>query len=144
MRITLLIFFIFFIGCNASSILSNTVEEKESIISLSRTACYGTCPVYTIKIFPDGTGIYNGVRFVEFIGEKKFSVKKNQINSIFRKAEEIGFSSMKNKYTELITDLPTCYVTIKNKQIEDYYGAPKELKDLEKMIDNLYFEGAIR
>ena len=44
---------------------------------------------------------------------------------------------MLNEYTEKITDLPTTYIQIKEKKIKDYYGAPKKLKDLEKLIEEI-------
>ena len=47
---------------------------------------------------------------------------------------------MDDKYTSSITDLPTTYIKIKNKKVIDYSNAPKELKDLEKLIDDICFK----
>ena len=116
---------------------SNT-SEIELIISLQRTACFGTCPIYKIEIFSDGSGIYTGTRFVENIGVTKFSLSETQLNLILTKAEAIGFTSMKEEYSEPISDLPTTFIQIKDKKIRDYTGAPKTLKNLENLIDQLY------
>ena len=47
---------------------------------------------------------------------------------------------MKDRYTALITDLPSCFVIIKGKKVEDYYKAPDQLKELQQMIDNVFFK----
>ena len=113
-------------------------SEIELIISLQRTACFGTCPIYKIEIFSDGSGIYTGTRFVENIGITKFSLSETQLNLILTKAEAIGFTNMKEEYSEPISDLSTTFIQIKDKEIRDYTGAPKTLKNLESLIDQLY------
>ncbi len=112
--------------------------EKELIISLQRTACFGTCPIYKIEIFSDGSGIYTGTRFVDNIGVTKFNLSETQINLILTQAETIGFTRMKEEYSEPISDLPTTFIQIKDKKIRDYTGAPKTLRQLETLIDQLY------
>ena len=116
-------------------------KDKEAIISLQRTACFGTCPIYKIEIFSDGSGIYMGTRFVENIGITKFSVSETQLNLILMQAEAIGFRNMKEEYSEPISDLPTTFIQINDKKIRDYTGAPKTLKNLENLIDQLYQDG---
>ena len=113
-------------------------SEIELIIFLQRTACFGTCPIYKIEIFSDGSGIYTGTRFVENIGITKFSLSETQLNLILTKAEAIGFTNMKEEYSEPISDLSTTFIQIKDKEIRDYTGAPKTLKNLESLIDQLY------
>ena len=49
----------------------------------------------------------------------------------------LDFQNLKNEYTDNITDLPTTYIMVQNKKIKDYYGAPKKLKELEKMINEI-------
>jgi len=113
-------------------------SEIELIISLQRTACFGTCPIYKIEIFADGSGIYTGTRFVENIGVTKFNLSETQLNLILTQAEAIGFTNMKGEYSEPISDLPTTFIQIKDKKIRDYTGAPKTLKNLENLIDQMY------
>ena len=132
--LTLGLFFLF-ITCKVVPI-----EKRKPIISIKRTACYGQCPVYSIKIFSNGNAIYNGQQFVKENGVVNFSVKKREIDSILNKADEIKFFKMKEKYTAPITDLPSCFVIIKGKKVEDYYNSPNELKELQQMIDDVFFK----
>ena len=40
-------------------------------ITMRRTACFGTCPQYTISIYDDGTINYEGKLFVSFMNRSK-------------------------------------------------------------------------
>ena len=131
------IFLVFlYSSCNLSSSSTNGIQKK-LIISLNKTACFGTCPVYKIKIYNNQSAIFEGVKFVEKEGSYNFKISKKEINTILNKAKKINFQKMEDEYTELITDLPTTYIMINNKQIKDYYGAPKELKELAADLDHL-------
>jgi|TARA_B110000914_G_scaffold109065_1_gene95521 hypothetical protein len=132
------IFLVFlYSSCNLSSSSTYGIQKK-LIISLNKTACFGTCPVYKIKIYNNQSAIFEGVKFVEKEGSYNFKISKKEINTILNKAKKINFQKMEDEYTELITDLPTTYIMINNKQIKDYYGAPKELKELEEIIENIF------
>jgi len=138
-RSLLLVFLVLF-ACGSSKKGTEIKEiKKELIISLERTPCYGTCPIYKIKIFSDGSAFYHGERFVEKIGNYEFSVSKETLNYILKKADEIGFFELEDKYTANITDLPKTTTFIKNgkhkKRVVDYYGAPKTLKEFESLVD---------
>lgn len=137
MRYIFVFLVILYSSCNLSS--SSTYEiQKKLIISLNKTACFGTCPVYKIKIYNNQSAIFEGIKFVEKEGSYNFKISKKEINTILNKAKKINFQKMEDEYTELITDLPTTYIMINNKQIKDYYGAPKELKELEEIIENIF------
>tara|TARA_B100000674_G_scaffold318744_1_gene265333 strand:+ start:1441 stop:1860 length:420 start_codon:yes stop_codon:yes gene_type:complete len=131
-------FYIIFIFASCNTI--KDIKTTEPLISLQRTACFGECPIYKFEIYSSGDCIYYGEKFVNKIGEYKFQLKKKDIDIIISMSKEINFKKMDNRYTSLITDLPTTYIKIKNKKIIDYSDAPKELKDLEKLIDEICFK----
>ena len=137
MRI-LSVLFIFLIIISCNTVLENTKEKLNKLtISLEKTACFGTCPVFKIKIFNNGDAIFEGKKFVKKKGLIKFKISQKEIQKILAKARNIKFTKMLNEYSEKITDLPTTYIQIKEKKIKDYYGAPKKLKDLEKLIEEI-------
>ena len=113
-------------------------ESKNLIISLQRGACYGNCPIYKIEVYSDGSAVYTGTQFVENIGIRIFNLSETQINLILTQADSIKFDNMKEEYSEPISDLPTTFIQIKEKRIRDHIGAPEALKNLEKLIDQLY------
>ena len=136
MKKLFLILFSVFLSCGLTK--KTDTSEIELIICLQRTACFGTCPIYKIDIYTDGSGTYTGTRFVENIGSSKFQLSKTAVKTILSEAEAIGFANMKEEYSEPISDLPTTFIQIKDKRIRDYTGAPKTLKNLENLIDQLY------
>ena len=137
-----LLFLCVLFACGSSKNSTETkVKElkKELIISLQRTPCYGTCPIYKMEIFSDGSAFYHGERFVDKLGDYEFTVSQETINHILKKAVEIGFFELEDIYTSNITDLPKTITFIKNgkdeKRVIDYYDAPKGLKEFESLVD---------
>ncbi len=129
------IFILLFLSCQTSNDLMHKNSEK--IISLERTACFGSCPIYKIEIFTNGKGIYSGEKFVENLGVINFKISTKNIQEIINYAEEIGFFKMKDQYYEPISDLPTTITKIKEKKIINYSGGPAKLRLLEKLIDRI-------
>ena len=136
MKIHLLVLILFFTSC-FNFTKQKELQSPEKIISLEKTACFGRCPVFKIIIYSNGECLYNGIKFVKKSGEYNLKINKREIDEILSQAKEIGFDNLKNEYSERITDLPTTYIMINNKKIKDYYGAPTELKDLEKLIESM-------
>ncbi|MDA9325289.1 DUF6438 domain-containing protein [Flavobacteriales bacterium] len=136
MRSLSVLFIFLIISCNTVS-KSTKDELNQLTISLEKTACFGTCPVFKIKIFKNGKGIFEGKKFVKKKGLIDFKLSQKEIQKILVKAENIKFPEMLDEYSEKITDLPTTYIQIKEKKIKDYFGAPKKLKDLETLIEEI-------
>lgn len=123
-------------------------EEEDLVISLRKTACFGSCPVYKLEIYDKGTVIYEGEKDVELKGKYRSEVSQKELENLIGEFEEKNFFQFEDEYTEHVTDLPTTYIYFqhngKSKKIKDYYGAPEELKKLEKLVadlvDNLNWE----
>ncbi len=110
-------------------------------ISLQRTACFGTCPVYTVRLFDDGLVQYTGGQFVKVAGAQSWHIDPAAVRALATEIEKAGFFDMQDEYSALITDQPTTYVDVtigrRHKRIKDYYGAPPALKEIEKRIDDV-------
>lgn len=130
-------------SCN-NTFFSSKKQNNNIIISLQKTACFGTCPEYKLDIYENGKVLYLGTRHVEHIGEKQVFIDFMEIQSILKYAKKNNFFRMKNEYSEPISDLPTTYIRIKGKKIKDYSGAPNELKELVKIIENKVFKRIIK
>tara|TARA_B100001113_G_scaffold330853_1_gene306772 strand:+ start:2091 stop:2531 length:441 start_codon:yes stop_codon:yes gene_type:complete len=139
MRVYLLVLILFISSC-FNFTKQKELQSPEKIISLEKTACFGRCPVFKIIIYNNGECLYNGIKFVKKSGEYNLKINEREVDEILSQATEIGFDNLKNEYSERITDLPTTYIMINNKKIKDYYGAPTELKDLEKLIEKIILD----
>ena len=111
--ITGLIFLL--IQCNNSKSVADGSKDSTAksdtlkvIASIERTACYGRCPVYKAEIFKDASVTYTGRMNVEKLGEFKSKISPVQLDVLTKKAQEIGYMSLKESYDGNITDLPAC------------------------------------
>ena len=123
--------------------LKKRVEAADSIYaSIKRTPCYGRCPIYEASIYKSGYVTYNGNRFIEKIGLHRSRLTQDQLKQIAAKAEEIGYFELENNYDSPVTDFPTT-ITVLNlpgkskKEIKNRVGAPDNLKQYEKFLDDL-------
>jgi Domain of unknown function (DUF6438)/Ankyrin repeat len=139
----------------ASVGLSQTSEQKEGlpddlVIKLERTACFGTCPVYSVSIDAKGNVTYDGAKFVRVDGRQRDRIPPARVAILLETADRIGFFNLRDQYHSIrnpdgtethVTDLPTAYVTItrgrQSKRVENYIGAPDGLKQLEDQIDEI-------
>jgi len=122
------------------------VARQPIRITLERTACFGTCPIYVVTMTDDGSVTYVGRGFVHVTGTARWRIDPLAVRALAAEIDKAGFFEMKDEYTALITDHPTTYtdVTIgtRHKRIRDYFGAPPALREIEARIDDV--SGATR
>jgi hypothetical protein len=113
-------------------------------ITLERTACYGTCPMYKLTITGNGTVLYEGRDFVDVKGEQTSSISPAQVQDLVDAFEQANFLSLRDYTDQKVTDSPSAITSLtingKTKTVNHYYGddsAPQELTDLESKIDEI-------
>jgi len=113
------------------------------VISLAKTGCLGSCPVYELTIYENGTVVYEGRMFVGARGVRKTNIGEKKVRQLAAELESAGYFSLQDEYNQqTYTDSAsaTTYVKIgdKQKRISHYYGdvgAPESLFLVEKAID---------
>jgi hypothetical protein len=127
--------------CVCTAVLSAQSANQPIVITLERTACFGACPVYSLRITTDGRIEYEGRRFVRVVGKATARVPPEAVSELVAEFERIHYFDLEDKYTAPITDLPTTTTTIRIgsrfKQVVDYFGAPAALTSLEQRIDEV-------
>ena len=113
--------------------------DATSSIELKKDPCFGFCPVYTFKVDGKGNATFSGDRNVSKEGDWTRTLTPEETNALFDAFEKSNFEAFQDEYTDQVTDLPTTWVTFKHgpisKTIKDYYGAPEELRALEKLVE---------
>jgi (2Fe-2S) ferredoxin len=117
------------------------------MITLERTACLGTCPIYKLSIYGDGRVIYEGIRFVKIEGTVTTTISEEKIKQLVTEFQSIDYFSLNDSYEEFnATDMPSAMTSLtvggKTKTIRHYHGdfsAPKKLTELENKIDHIVF-----
>ena len=111
--------------------------------SLERTPCFGQCKAYRIRIYRSGYAIYEGSSFVDKVGTFEGRVGTDTMALLLRKAEEVQFFGMQDKYDSQVTDLPSTIIRVvandKDKKVIGRVGTPAAFKALAAYADELVF-----
>lgn len=116
-------------------------SEDTLFASILRGACYGTCPIYKMFIYKDGTVILEGIRFMEPRGKHKGHITEKQMQEFRDMAQEIKFFELKDSYDSPITDIPAVTTSIvidgKRKEVMRRVGYPERILKFEQLFDAL-------
>lgn len=116
-------------------------SEDSLFASISRGACYGTCPIYKMFIYQDGTVILEGIRFMEPRGKYKSSLSPEEMQQFIDKAIEINFFALEDTYDSPVTDIPSVTTSIvidgKRKEVMRRTGYPQRILKFEQLFDAL-------
>jgi hypothetical protein len=123
----------------------NPVNQADVVISLSRSACYGFCPIYTVAITGEGEVTYVGHGFVNVVGEQTATIPRADVARLLERFDEVGFENLRNEYRASITDIPTYTIALERngqrKVVVDYggpgAGMPASVRALEDEIDRV-------
>jgi len=135
----------FAVGCHS---LAHPKDLGSVSVTLKRTACEGTCPVYTVSIHGSGLIEYLGERGVDIPGPQTGRIPPERVKGLLKDFEKIHFVDLQDRYFEGCTDQPTAIISIfvdgKNKQVSNYFGGCEgaksgpqvELARLAEQIDD--------
>jgi Domain of unknown function (DUF6438) len=143
---------------NTGSSAADSPEAREQgspVITLERTACFGSCPVYRLSVTADGAVAYEGKAHVRHLGPASGRVDADRVNALLSEIERAGYFSFADRYTaaeaacgRYTTDSPSALTSIqvrdRTKRIEHDYGcgaAPGALVVLERRIDEVLGSG---
>jgi len=123
-----------------SPLVGMPLDLADFELTLSRTACYGACPVYTVKIAADGTVTYDGVENVAIKGPATGRISVAAVRELTSHLIHAGFMSLCGKYSTGVTDQSTTITSLRINgvsKVVSNYGAsgPEALNDLEKEVD---------
>jgi hypothetical protein len=128
-----------------------TTAPVQPVISLERTPCFGTCPVYTVSVSPSGQVTFEGRAHVRFLGRATGQIPRQRVDALLVELERAGYFRFAGRYAasepvcgRYVTDLPSAISTAvlhgRTKRIEHDHGcgaAPGALAVLEKRIDEV-------
>jgi Domain of unknown function (DUF6438) len=125
----------------------NEVETARSrlpfeSVSLRRTPCFGTCPVYEMVLHRDGKAELDAQAHTSKLGKFTGEVTLFTYGRLCYLIESSHFSEMNSNYEANVTDLPTCIVTVSNgttmKSVSDYGRVgPIQLWAIQEVLDRV-------
>jgi hypothetical protein len=123
-------------------ILDEPAPQKADVVaSIKKTACYGLCPVFEIKIFSNGLALYNGEKHTTRLGLYEAYLLQSEIDDLMAKADTVNFFQLASAYPSegrSLNDLPNTVTYLKKesqeKEIVNNHGAPRALKSYEILL----------
>ncbi len=79
----------------------------QDFVELFRSGCYGSCPVYTVRISANGDVAWKGRMFVNATGERHATIKAEDARALLERFRTPQFWSLCGSYTRMITDSST-------------------------------------
>jgi hypothetical protein len=119
------------------------VQPTDFSIKLSRSGCYGTCPIYFVVVRGDGKIDFHGGRFVAIPGDHPARIAPEAAARLLERFSAADFFQFQDKYVASVTDNPTYCLALaigtKKKTITDYVGTwvgmPTLVSELEDAVD---------
>jgi hypothetical protein len=136
---------LYYISVNKNHSTKIIINEnyQNAKITLKRSACFGTCPVYSIIINGDGVVNYQGEKYVKQLGDIKTTIPPSKVKTLIDTLLKEDYLNLADSYNKMeMTDMPSVITSLtingKTKSIEHYLGdrsAPEKLTKLEDNID---------
>lgn len=155
---------LFITGCGAFAGMPDAAQIDS--ITLERTACFGSCPVYSVTVRRDGTVSYKGESFVRVKGRRSRRISSSDFQQLADEVCRIGFFGfedeyvLKDKYADgrvfAISDMPSAITTVQAGKLQKSVNSnddgcrsgvgpdavvigtsPEGLRRLEALIDKI-------
>ncbi len=129
------------LSCASTKHTDIVLSANNPVISIDRSACFGSCPVYSMTLRGDGYASYIGKMHVDRIGHYRAKVDEQTLQFLAAELKRIDYFAMKDNYDAMVTDVPTitvnCTLNDSTKTIVDRFGAPTELREFENTLDSV-------
>jgi hypothetical protein len=146
-------------GCAHNNAGPKPIPVESDSITYETGPCFGACPVFSVTVRPDGSGVFTGKRFTAVTGEREFKLTPGQYAAFAARLAPYRPASGEKRYEgqachQLATDMPSVDVRWtraigdsqalmfyfgcdmeRNRAIADALGnAPDALPQLEPLI----------
>lgn len=117
------------------------VKESQKVIEMSKSPCFGDCPVYDVTIYETGIATFKGIRNTDRMGLFVKKIGQDKIQQIINKCVAANLWQFEEVYKSNIADLPSVSITYyegKNKKtIAGKRERPVQVLEIEQMLDDI-------
>jgi len=86
-------------GCREARPLLNDGEiPPDTLITLERTVCFGSCPNYSVSIKANGAVTFVGEEYVEVTGTVRSAISEEQVRELLLAFQTIDYFSLEDHY----------------------------------------------
>lgn len=127
-----------FMACKSQT----AATSNELLITMKKTECYGTCPVYTLKVYLDGKITIHPKSHPVVKKASQGKLDSKTFNKLQNELDQLKVKDLKLKYDdEKLMDAPSTYLTFYNvspeKEVKARVRIPQSLKNLIKNLETL-------
>lgn len=131
------------LSCKSTKEIKNFTEQ-DLRFSLSKGVCFGSCPVYELKIYHGGYATLQGEQNIDKLGLFERTLPKDVYKKLVKTFKELEFDTYPNTFPSRIPDLPTIKIGYHNgkafKIVSGKEDRPEELMQaqflMEKIVDS--------
>jgi Domain of unknown function (DUF6438) len=122
-------------------------------VTMHRSACHGSCPVYSVTVKADGTVLFSALEHVKPLGDSTHRVPAARVAELAKTIDEIGYWQWQDRYlaeedgcAAVATDHPGVDIEVRRggatKRVSYYYGCKglpvaDQIDRLSKTIDDV-------
>lgn len=131
------------------------IDPRQIVITLERTACFGSCPSYRVTITGSGEVEYEGRSLVKIVGIRKGTLEKQEVLKLVDELLRAHFFDAASEYatrdmilsqdgrltlgSTVLTDAPNTFLQVRigkyGKRVRLYDNYPQELGAIPDRID---------
>lgn len=137
----LLILSLFMAACSSTKYSAQSVYEGPSV-ELYKGACFGTCPIYRVSYYDDGTLLYEGRRFTERLGFHTRKATEEERRALRQNLQNMDWESYEPYYDSRLPDLAMSVIKKGDHTTKFKEEAPKELQVLGKLLEKIADDGS--
>jgi hypothetical protein len=86
---------------------------SDLLITLERTWCLGTCPIYEVSIDAQGRVAWRGQDYVDLPGEQSAQIPLDRVRELLARFEAIDFDALHDSYDVAVTDIPGAFISLR-------------------------------
>jgi hypothetical protein len=134
---------LFFFSCKTTKDISQLTEEDVKVY-IKRGACFGKCPIYSMKVYDGGYTVLDANKFGKRQGKYSKTLKKKEYKALVKAFNNANVYQFDDEYPSDIPDLPSILITYKGesgkKSIIGKDNRPAEVMELQYMLEKIYDE----
>jgi len=116
-------------------------QEETPLVSLSRGACFGRCPIYTFTVYESGVARFKGERFTAKLGTWIRRLPEADMKRLKSQLEETNIWQYQSSYPSRLSDAPqitiTQYEEDAQKSVTGKDGRPMPVLTLQDLLERL-------
>ena len=121
-----------------------TLLADETVVTLTRTRCYGFCPIYELKLYGSGRVEFRGKAYVCEMSPRSALVDRDRVRRLIDGLAAVRFTEMRSYTNDPVDDSPTATISLKTgaaahtvRHAHGDHAAPLLLSMIEERIDEV-------